>query len=551
MLNSSTFSHFGFRSFVPLRSARTFSGPSRSHWNHIDGAPTLPRTKSKTYSSPSWSATPSISVAPAPKPVCPSTLSGGRPKPSDSLHLPVSEPTDPPPPPDPPPPCVSSTLPVPTLRLSPSPTSLCQGANLDGSGARQPSPVARERRAKSISILTTNIQPLSANERSVNKEERDVLRSGTDGAHSSPEGYCSVTYTESHRQAAETRSSFVLSENVDSIKDERSDADRSKTPPRKTGIPAIRQPRQLEFLPNAATGTPASGPEGITLTDVPRKSRLALDARPIHSGVNLDRKHRTAQTAGFGSKEPLRRNADLPASPLGSDSTEVFWNQSSVVPKLRQFSFNTKGKTDAAHPSASNLSRLRGNANTQMNVGSALNLSSGSIKDYSEACQESCLSASDLCLRGPDPQQTVVPAKCSTSQAKCSKSHTAPHNQSLHSWRNKSHATVNVSDARPNQTAEGPAELPERSPQSRVENRPLSVGQRPRKSNGFGYASNGVFDFLVQPQQRAYQRAGGTTPMAWPALNQTNYPRPEKAVFLEEDPYYVTMYHPGSVYVGE
>lgn len=496
---------------------------------------------------------------------------------------------------------MSSTLPVPTLRLSPSPTSLCQGTNLDGTGTRQPSPVARERCARSISILTTNIQPVSSKERSVNKEQSDVLKSSMDVTHSAPRGDCSVTYTESHRQAAETQYSFVPSEKIDLIKDVCSNADKSKTPLRKIGIPAIRQPnlnskKQLEFLPNAATGTQTSEPEGITLTDVQRKSRLAFDARPVNSGVNLHRKHRTAQTAGFGSKEPLReqlaagRLADLPAAPLGSDSTKVLWNQSTVVPKLRQFGFNAVRNTDTALPAGSNLIRpldetikvittglssgpyqqtsaaqnktspqklrLKENTNTQINVGSTLNLSSDAIKDYcfqskSEACQESYLSESKLYLHYPDQQQTVFLPKCSTSQTKCSKSDITPCNQNPHPGQNKSHATVNLSDTGLNQTAEGPDELPECSPQSCVKNWPLSVEQRSRNPNGPGNKSNRVFDFIVQPQQRVYQRAADTTPMASPSLNQPNFRSPDRAIFLEEDPYYVTMYHPGSVYVGE
>lgn len=470
---------------------------------------------------------------------------------------------------------------------------MCQDTNLDGSQTRQPSPVARERRARSISILATNIQPVSSKERSGNEERRDVLES--------LRGDCSVTYTESHRRAAETQNSFVLNEEVDLIKDKHSNADKSKTAPRKIGVPVIRRPnlnskRQLEFPPNAATGAETSEPEGITLTGVGRKSRLAFDARPVHWDVNLHRKQRTAQTVAFGSKEPLRehlvagRHADLPAAPLDLDSTEVFWNQSTIVPKQKQFDFNIVGNTDAALPSGSNLSRafdeniqvdfaglspgtyqqtsaaqnktppqkhrLRENTNTQINAGSTLKLSSGAVKDYcflpkSEACQGLFLSESKLHLQCPDQQQTVFPAKCSTSQTECSTFVITPCNQNQHRGQNKSHAAVNLSDTGLNQTAEGPAKLPECSPQSWVGNWPLSVEQRSHNPNGPGNKSNGVFDFLAQPQRRVYQRAADTTPMAWPSLNQPNYRQPDRAIFLEEDPYYVTMYHPGSVYVGE
>lgn len=603
--NSNTFSNFGFWSFVLLCLIRPFSGPTRSHWKHTDGASTLPRTKSKTFNSPAWSERPSISIPPAQNPDFPSTLSARRLKMSAPLHLPASEPTDAPPPLDPPPPCTFATLPVPTLRLSPSPTTLCQGTNLDGSGTRQPSPVARERRARSISILTTNIQPVSCKERSENKEERDVLESVMDVTHSALRGNCSTTYTESHRQAAGTQNAFGLSEKVDLIKDERSNVDKSETQPRKIGMLAIPQltlnsKKQLELLSNAVTGTQTSEPEGIMLTDVRRKCRLVFDARLINLGVNLHRKHRTAQTAGFGSNQPLQehlaagRNAELPAAPFSSDSTEVFWNQSTVVPKLRQFTFNTAGNTDAALPSVSKLSRalddnmkaittglssgphqhtsaapnktspqkhrLRENTNTQKNVGGTLNLSSGAIKDdcfrsKSQARQESYLSESKLCLQCPDQQQTVFPAKCTISQTKCSKSDITTCYQNPHPGQNKSHARVNLSDSRSNQTAEGPAELPECSSQSCVEKWPLSVEQRSRNPNGPGNNLNGVFDLLSRPQQgvhqRVHQRAAATTLMASPSLNQPDYRRPDRANLVEEDPYYVTMFHPGSVYVGE
>lgn len=381
-----------------------------------------------------------------------------------------------------------------------------------------------------------------------------------------PRGDCSLTNTGSHKQAADTRKSFVPGENDDLIKDKRSNVDTSKTPAGKKSIPAIGQPnfnskKQLEFLPNAVTVAQTSEPEGIVLTDLWRKSPLALDARPTRLGVNHG-KHRSARAAGLVSKEALREdlaaggNADLPGAPLGSDSTEVLWNQSNVVPKLRQFNFKTRTNTDASFPSGHNLSspsnesireittgpqdnKLKENTNSQMNVGRALNLSSGSIKD---CCFRSKLQCSDQ-------QQTFIPAKCSTLQTKCSKSNITPYKQRSDAGQNKRHMTVNLGDTGRNQTAEGPAGLPECSSQSWGGNRPLSVEQRSRY--GLGNKPNRGFDLLIQPQQRVYQGAADATPMALPPLNQPSYHRPGRAIFLEEDPYYVTMYHPSSVYVGE
>lgn len=568
MLNSHPFSSFGFRSFLPLCSAGTFGGPP-----HLqrDGASTLPRAKSKTYGS-----NPGISLPLSQKLDCLSTVSARRLKSSDFLH-PASESADPPPRQDLPPPCVS-TLPVPTLRLSPSPTSLCQGTNLDGSGPRQPSPVAGERRARSISILTANIHPVSGNERSANKAGRGVFESLTDVNHPALRGDRSLTHAEAHR---ETRDSSAPHQEVDLS----SNADKSKTPTRKMGVPTIPPPnfnskKQLEFLPIAATSAQTTEPGGITLTGVQRKPQLPVfDVQPIHSGLNLHRKHGSVQTGGFGFQEPLPehlssgRNA---AAPPGSDSMERFWNRSTVIPKPRRFNCDLFGpldehvqavptglssmpyqKTSATQNRRSPQKQRKENPNTQ-DVGSTLTQPCIAVRDYCSRsksdCHDSYLSQSKVHPLSPEQQQAHFPAslQCRTAQTKCSKPDiTPPRDQKLHLGPDKSRMAVNLSDTELIQRAEGPAELPECSPQSRVENRPLSVEQRSRSPNGSGNSSNGVFDFLVRPQRGVYQRAADATLMASPVPNRANYRRPARAVFLEEDPYYVTMYHPGSVYVGE
>lgn len=559
-LSFNPFSPVGFRSFVPLCSAVACGGPP-----HLqrDGASTLPRAKSKTHSS-----NPNISLPLSQKLDCLSTVSAGRLKPSDFLHL-ASESTDPPPRQDLPLPCVS-TLPVPTLRLSPSPTSLSQGTNLDGSGPRQPSPLAGERRAKSISILTSNIQPVSSKDR-LNKAGQDVFESFMDVNHPALRGDCSLTHAESHRQAAEAQNSSVLRQNVDLS----SNADKSKSPTRKTGVPTIPQPnfdskKQLEFLPNAATSTHTSEPGGITLTDVHRKPQLPFDVQPIHSGLNLHRKHGSAQTAGFGLQEPLQersRSGRNAAAPPGSDSMERFWNQSSVIPKPRQFTSDLIGplgeriqavpagitsrpyqKTSATHNRRSPQKQRKENPNTQDVESTLTQYCSWSKRD----CHDSYLSQSKVYL-SPEQQRAPFPASLQwrTAQSECSNSDIAPRHQKLHPGPDKSRTAVNLSDTGLIQRAEGPAELPECSSQSRVENWPLSVEQRSRHPSGSGNNSNGVFDFLVRPQRGVYQRAADATLMASPVPNQANYRRPARAVFLEEDPDYVTMYHPGSVYVGE
>ena len=66
-------------------------------------------------------------------------------------------------------------------------------------------------------------------------------------------------------------------------------------------------------------------------------------------------------------------------------------------------------------------------------------------------------------------------------------------------------------------------------------------------------SSEGVFNRPSQPQHQVYQRPDDTTMTASPNLQQAKYPQADRALIMDdpEDPYYVTMYYPASVYVGE
>ncbi|XP_041837831.1 uncharacterized protein LOC121637687 [Melanotaenia boesemani] len=131
-----------------------------SQRNHGERSSTFPRTKPKTHGSQSLSAKPNVYAPAAPKPNSPPTPPTFKSKPSDSLHLPASPWSDFSPLPHCPKPSVSPTLTVPTPRLTPSPTSVCQGTSSDGQSGRQLSPVARERCARSIPISNTKAEPL-------------------------------------------------------------------------------------------------------------------------------------------------------------------------------------------------------------------------------------------------------------------------------------------------------------------------------------------------------------------------------------------------------
>lgn len=174
-----------------------------------------------------------------------------------------------------------------------------------------------------------------------------------------------------------------------------------------------------------------------------------------------------------------------------------------------------------------------------MNAEGTLKSSRRAVEDYCflagrEACQHSCSGQTDP--RG------APPAERSSLQAEGSD--IAPRSPNMR-------PVPTLADLALNEKAEGPAELPECSSQSCVRNWPLSVEQRPHVRKGSGNKANGPPDFLLQPPQGASQRAADTPPMASSLPNRPNPPGPGRRIFLEEDPYYVTMYHPGSVYVGE
>ncbi|XP_044047650.1 proline-rich receptor-like protein kinase PERK10 [Siniperca chuatsi] len=322
------------RSFVPV-----------SQRNHGERASTLPRTKPKTYSSPTLSAKPSISIFPAPKPNSSPTLSTLKPKPSASLHLPASQLSDPSPllhQPQPKP-SVSPTLTVPTPRLSPSPTSLCRGMSLDSGGGKQPSPVAKERRARSITISNTKVE--SSKQRPSNEAKHDILDQEAllDFTHPALRRACPMTcremqsrhqtYSESQRQVATSLNSCLSQGKVGLSKKENTAKDKPKPPPRNIDITAIPQlkpniKQQQEFLPSGATGTQTSLSEskGIQFANVvQREAQSAFDGLATH-----------------------RKCIDYPQSRKYTQTAEPLLNQSTVSPNIetrrRRFGFNNETK---------------------------------------------------------------------------------------------------------------------------------------------------------------------------------------------------------------
>ncbi|KAL7403981.1 hypothetical protein ABVT39_008085 [Epinephelus coioides] len=599
------------RSFVPICSSKIPSQPSwskssqHSQRNHGERASTLPRAKPKTYISPTLSAQPCISIFPAPQSNSSPTL---KPKPRDSLH-----PSDPSPLLHQPQlkPSVSPTLIVPTPRLSPSPTSLCQGTSSDG--GKQPSPIAKERRARSITISNTKVEPESSKQRSSNEAKHDILDQEAllDFTHPTLRRACSMSryHTESQRYAAMSQRSCSLQDKVGLSKKDNIAIDKPKPPPRNTEITSIPKPKsnikqQQGFLPSGATGTQTSlsESEGIKFANVvQRDSQSAFDVPATQSSLNLHRKYvdypqRRNYTSSDQSCERMcsERSTASPTTPKMSFSKEPFLNQSpNVETRRRRFDFSSEITLDTTF--LSNLRRPReenntrttlGNSSklcqqtnisqhikssqkhrfwskaqnqtTQMDVRSAVSQSDCVSKDYScqsrdidrETESPQCahrLNRLKTCLVAPQTQEASV--ECTTSKMTLSKPDIISHKHQFDHNQNKSHGEVSLSDKGLSQTdifAPSdhhivPAKLPEYP----------SEKYCPFNANRFGIRSKEVFDLPSQLQHTVHQRADETTTTAPPPLHGPNYSRADRAFIMEEpeDPYYVTMYYPGSVYM--
>ncbi|XP_040893023.1 neuronal-specific septin-3 isoform X1 [Toxotes jaculatrix] len=216
----------------------------------------------------------------------------------------------------------------------------------------------------------------------------------------------------------------------------------------------------------------------------------------------------------------------------------------------------------------------------QMDVQSTASQSDCFSKDYScqlrdidqkmEASQRAHrLNRLQTCLVAPQTQEASRPAtvECTTPQRGSSskpdipsQKHPSDHEQST--GQNKNHREVNPSDTGLNQTDifappdhhSVPTKLLEYPPEKCVVSWPPSVARCPFDTNSTGVSSKGVFDLSSQPQQRVYQRPGETTTTSTTASlppDQVDYSLANRAFIMEEpeDPYYVTMYYPGSVYV--
>lgn len=373
--------------------------------------------------------------------------------------------------------------------------------------------------------------------------------------------------------------------------------------------PSIKQ--QQEILPSGATGkqTSHSESEGIIFANVvPRKSQSVFDGLPIQSSLNLLRESRhytQSGTAGFSSNDQsyeqmlAERSAPLPATPPVSVSTECFRNQANTDTRRREFSFNTGAKVDATFTSGTYLGRPLGENDTRTITGTSSKLfeqtcvpqnirssqkhrfgpkaqgqnnqmdedmAVSQSKDYSclsrdmdqEKDAPQCadrLNPLNTCLVVPQTQDAAYLAsvECTTLKTTFSKSDVITHKHPLahkqHPWQNKSHNEVNLSDTGLNQTARVPTKLPECPSEKCVVSWPPSAAPCQFNTN----SSKGVFDLPSWSHHTVYRRPDETAMTAFPPPHQFNHSPADRAFIVEEpeDPYYVTMYYPGSVYVGE
>lgn len=485
----------------------------------------------------------------------------------------------------------------------------------DSQGGKQPSPVAKERRARSITI--SNTKSLS------NDTRRDVL---------DQEALLDFTHPGLRRSCPTTSKGSATSENPCLLqgKSEKENVlkDKQKPLPRNLEFTAIPKPKsnikqQPEFLPSGLTSKQKTLSEsgGIKSANVVhRESQSVFDGLATQSSLKLQKKctdypqnrHYT-QTGGFASRHHSyehmnsERSAALPLTPKISFSTQPLLSQSTVSPNIetrrRRFDLPSEKKVDTAVLPGSSLRRpqeennlqtvtglsasqniqsrqkhrlwLKAQSQTaQMDVQSTVNQSQCVSKDYScksrhidqkvEASQCDLISHRlnrlKTCPVAPQTQEASRPAsvECTTSQIgssskpdEQSQKHLLDHE--IRAGQNKNHKEVKLSHTRLNQRdVFTPPEhhvmttkLLEYQPE---ENWPLSVAHDPFSTNSSGITTKGVLP--SQPQHRVCQRPEET--MTTVSLQPHDSPA-HRAFIMEEpeDPYYVTMYYPGSVYVGE
>ncbi|XP_068177374.1 neuronal-specific septin-3 isoform X1 [Antennarius striatus] len=596
------------RSFVTVCSTKTSSQSSwskSSQQNLGEKASTLPRTKRTTCCSPTLSTKPRISIFCVPNPKS-SPTNPLKPRPGSSISSPTSQLNDPSPLPHQTQPRVSPTLTVPTLRRSPSPTSLCREMRFDNPEGKQPSPVAKERCARSISISNTATEPESSSQRSSNEAKYHVLDQETliHFTHSTPGSKYPKesqhqTYSESHRQLATSQSSSLSQGTVGSSKSEC--IAKPRLPPRNMNASSIPKPnsflkQQKGFLNSGATGIQTSLPDCEGIKTLQKESQSAFEEPTNQSSLSLHKKraeYSLNRLAGFASKDQLpertfsERSAAIRISP-------------NIESRRRQFSFNNEAKADTTFLSGSGLRRPQQETNvrtitgplskisqqtraspnvkspqkhrfwskaqsetSQMDMMGALSHPSWALMDYNSLSKDIDLKMEvpqsmhrlnqfKACLEMPHTQEVFdsfegTKSKVTNSRSGISYKHLLDHEEGPGKDRNPN--IGNVSDTGLNEM-QIVAPLDHPGVATKLTKYP-SVGVNcPFITENFSTSSKGVFDLPAKRQHGVY-RIPDMTKTDSSAPHQPNYSPAGRAFITDEseDPYYVTMYCPDSVYV--
>lgn len=541
-----------FRSFDLISSRASGQFWSKTYQrNHGEKASTLPKTKSKAHSSKIVSAKPDICISPASQPNTPPTCLTVKPKPSDSPLLPASQLSDFYPIQHRPKQSLSPTLIVPTPRLSPSPTSQRQEDIPNSRQERHPSPVAKNRRARSIPISNCQV--------ALNEVKHEILDQRTllDFTHSRRQ---SRLQTETCKLPGKPQN-FNLRHNEVGT-DGNENAAKDQCPNRNLNVDTVSKPklRQVEVTDNkkqSLTYTQTSthrSPEQIysvnrtTLPVMPKtssstESRLTpvsakSETRERRSNSDNETKVDTTLLLGSDHKKPQEEHSRQRL--LGNSSQ--FFQQSSQ--NIRCPQENRLAST---------------NQTTRVDVKSAVSRFDFVSEDHS--CQSThinqtaeafrCTRGLNQVKKGQVAVQTPEashPTECTFTQSGIL-SVVQPHRNSLNQERplckQKSHKEINVTDADLN-----PRSILESLSHNQVATKLPECLQPPAKAPCPFSSSKGAFHLL---QQRVHQTSGEMKGQARHQTHGLKSSVSHKPFITEdlEDPYYVTMYYPDSVYVGE
>ena len=517
-----------------------------SHGNRGGRASTLPRTKSKTHTS----AKPNICIS-APKPDSHPTISILKLKQSDSPHLHASQWSDFHPllhQPEPEPKLrVSPTLTVPTPRLSPTPTALGRGGSPDDRGGRQPSPVARERRARSISISNFRTEPSSEVKHEVLDQEALM-----DFTHSGLRRVRPVASRENRHQTEPYR----LPSKTGASESEKDVTARPEPNP-KIKQQQERQPDEAAKWANIVRRDPQSGSDGLSAhSGLQRRSRDS--AKKSSSGQTSDHPYSSQQ---YERAYSGKRAAPPHLGPVSADG-ETSRGQFASLGRTRW------DETPPPHwrPAGENHSQtFRGNASEFFPAAPPQSTKSA-LKSRLPSQARSHPAQTDL-------ESAAIQPDCSSKDSRCQSrgiDRTAEASQSARGLNRPKTClvaprTLEAPDLPPADSHSGPLSKPDLRPFSQE-----SPGQR--KSHNVSRAGLDQICFLEPPScyeartelpersrppslasgpfvaNKTHQRPGGRAATASP---QT--PKRTRAFVTEDsgDPDYVTMFCPGSVYVGE